>query len=54
MLNQIGRQGGQSIISALGPAIFDAHVLALDVASFGQALVKSRDQLAPRLQRPGI
>ena len=32
--NQIGRQLRQSIELILGPAVFDRHVLALDIAGF--------------------
>ena len=36
--DQIGRQRRQSIVLALGPAVFDRDVLALDIAGFVQAL----------------
>ena len=39
--NQIGRQRRQSIVFAFRPAVFDRHVLALDIAGFLQALAKS-------------
>ena len=54
MLNQVGGHDRQSIVAALRPTIFDRDVLALDVASFGQALVKSSNQLAPGVRRRGI
>src|SRR5215470_18256213 len=38
MVNQIGRQLWQAIISAFRPAVFDRHVLALDVAGFTETL----------------
>ena len=39
--NQIGRQRRQPIDLILGPAVFDRHVLALDIAGVLQALAKS-------------
>jgi hypothetical protein len=39
-LNQIGRQRRQSIVLAVGPAIFDRHVPAFDKARFAQTLTK--------------
>ena len=45
--DQIGRQRRQSIVLALRPAIFDRHILALDIAGFFQAL-------AERGQRCGV
>ena len=38
--NQIGRQRRQSIELILGPAVYDRHVLALDIAGLLQALAK--------------
>ena len=38
--NQFGRQRRQSIDLILGPAVFDRHVLALDIAGVLQALAK--------------
>ena len=38
--DEIGGQGGQPIIVALCPAVFDRHVLSLDVAGFAQPLVE--------------
>ena len=38
--NQIGRQRRQPIDLILGPAVFDRHVLALDIAGLLQALAK--------------
>src|SRR6516162_11961943 len=35
-----GGQGGQPVIVALCPAVFDRHVLSLDVAGFAQPLVE--------------
>jgi hypothetical protein len=40
--NEIGRELWQSIILTLGPAVFDRHVLALDIADLLQALTKIR------------
>jgi hypothetical protein len=39
--NQIGRQGRQSIVLVLGPAVFDRHVPALNITGFIQASAKS-------------
>jgi hypothetical protein len=36
-LDEIGSQRRQSIVMAVGPAIFDRNVLALDIATFAQA-----------------
>ena len=36
--DEIGGQGGQPIIMALRPAVFDRHVLSLDIAGFAQSL----------------
>ena len=38
--NQIGRQRRQPIDLVVGPAVFDRHILALDVASVFQALAE--------------
>ena len=38
--NQFGRQRRQPIDLTFGPAVFDRHVLALDIAGFLQALAK--------------
>ena len=38
--NQFGRQRRQPIELILGPAVFDRHVLALDIAGLLQALAK--------------
>src|SRR3984893_2176453 len=42
--NQIGRQRRQAIKLTLPPAIFDRHVLALDMAGVGEALPERRDK----------
>ena len=36
--DEVGRQCGQPIIVALGPPVFDRHVLSLDIAGFAQSL----------------
>ena len=38
--DEIGGQCGQPIIAALRPAVFDRHVLSLDVAGFAQSLAE--------------
>src|SRR5262249_38410511 len=49
-MNQISHQSRQSIILALGPAVFDRHTASLDVASFLQATAeRSQDiRIRPR------
>src|SRR5262249_48152336 len=49
--DQSGRQGRQSIVSALRPAIFDRYVAALDVADFAQALLESAYIVRPEVGR---
>src|SRR5262245_26239840 len=39
-MDQIFRQRRQPVVATLRPAIFDRHVLTLDVAGFGQALTE--------------
>ena len=48
--NQFGRQRRQSIELILGPAVFDRHVLALDIAGVFQALAKSAQTVRERRQ----
>ncbi|HEX3410283.1 MAG TPA: hypothetical protein VHT00_01080 [Stellaceae bacterium] len=38
--DEIGGQCRQSIIAALRPAVFDRHVLSLDIAGFAQSLAE--------------
>src|SRR5215472_6093337 len=38
--DEIGGQGGQPIIMALRPAIFDRHALSLDIADFAEPLAE--------------
>jgi hypothetical protein len=49
--NQFGSQGGQAIVLAIRPPVFDRHVPALNVTGFGQSSVKCRYKLASRFQR---
>jgi hypothetical protein len=51
--NQIGCQGRQSIVLALGPTVFDRDGLALDVARFAQALPESGQTETVGLRRVG-
>src|SRR6516162_6495154 len=51
--NQFGRQLRQSIELILGPAVFDCHVLALDIAGILQALAKSAQTLGESVTRCG-
>ena len=39
--DEIGGQRGQPIRVALAPAVFDRHVLSLNIAGFAQSLAKS-------------
>ena len=52
--NQIGRQRRQPIDLILGPAVFDRHVLALDIAGLLQALAKSAQTVRGRVRRCGV
>ncbi len=36
LVDQFGRQGRQSVVATVRPAVFDRHVLALDVAGIFQ------------------
>ena len=38
--DEVGGQCGQPIIAALRPAVFDRHVLSLDIAGFAQSLAE--------------
>ena len=49
--NQIGRQRRQPIDLILGPAVFDRHVLALDIAGVLQALAKCAQTLRVPVRR---
>src|ERR1700687_2221062 len=46
--NQIGSECRQSIVVALSPAVFDRHILAVDVPSFAKALVERRHTTRPK------
>ena len=50
--DQIGRQCRQSIILTLRPAIFDRHILALDIAGFAQALAERVNEVQRILGDP--
>ena len=49
--NQFGRQRRQPIGLTLGPAVFDRHVLALDIAGFLQALAECAQTVRDRVRR---
>ena len=51
--NQIGRQHRQSIDLTLRPAVFNRHVLTLDIAGVLEALAKSAQTLCPPFRRCG-
>src|SRR5271169_5992562 len=40
MVDEIGGQGGQSIVLAFRPAVFDRQILSLDVAGLAQSLAE--------------
>jgi hypothetical protein len=52
--NKISRQHWQSIKLILGPAVFDRHVLAHDIASLLQALVERPQPFRDRIGRSGV
>ncbi len=51
--DEIGGQCGQPIIVALRPAVFDRHVLSLDIAGFAQSLVERGHIRCSRAGRAG-
>jgi hypothetical protein len=53
-LNQIGSHDSKSIVLIPCPTVFDRHVPALDIACFGQALVKCSNHFMPGVWRRGI
>ena len=52
--NQIGRRARQSIDLALGPAVFDRHVLALDIAALLKALAERAQVVCKRDWRSAV
>src|SRR5262249_8125813 len=52
--NKISRQHWQSIKLILGPAVFDRHVLARDIASLLQALAERPQPFRDRIGRSGV
>src|SRR5690242_5512685 len=52
--NQIGRQGGNPIISTLRPAVVDGHVPAFDKAEFVQPFPESGHEMNPFGGRPAV
>src|SRR5262249_62353165 len=46
-----GRQRRQLVVLTLRPAIFDRHVLALDIAGFAQSFAECCQQTCHRLRR---
>ena len=52
--NQIGRQLRQPIDLILGPAVYDRHVLALDIAGLLQALAKSAQTVRDHVRRLAV
>src|SRR5262249_16812104 len=53
-LHQVRRQLRQSIKLILGPAVFNGHVLALDVAAILQALAKCAQTVRHSVSRSGV
>ena len=51
---RFGRQRRQPIDLILGPAVFDRHVLALDIAGVLEALAKSAQTVRERVRRSGV
>jgi hypothetical protein len=49
--NQFACQCRQSIKLILGPAIFDCHVFAFDIAGVFEALTKCAQQVRVRVER---
>ena len=52
--NQFGRQSGQPIHLILSPAVFDRHVLALDIAGVLQALAECAQAVRDHVRRSGF
>jgi hypothetical protein len=53
-MNQISRHRRQPITSALRPAVFDRHVMAIDVTGFAQPFEKGRQLSRVTLGRSGV
>jgi len=53
-MNQIGRQRRQPITSALGPAVFDDDVAALDIAGFRESLAEGGKTIANGFARRAL
>jgi hypothetical protein len=43
--HQVGSQGRQTIVAAIGRRRLDGHIAPLDEAGFGQALFENREQV---------
>ena len=52
--NQFGRQHWQAIELAVPPAVFDRHVVPLDIASILEALSERAQTVCGRFERSGI
>ena len=52
--DEIGRQCGQPIIVAFRQAVFDRHVLSLDIAGFAQSLAERGHQSRARRGGPEV
>ena len=52
--DQIGRQLRQPIITAFRPAVFDRHILTLDVAFFTEALPERGQVPYPKIYRDAV
>jgi len=53
-VDQLGRQLRQSLHLIVGEAVFDRHVLALDITRILQALAESTERLAERIRRLAV
>src|SRR5207248_7620644 len=52
--NEIGRQLRQAIVLALRPAIFDRHILPLDITALSEALPERSHEFGPLGGRGGV
>src|SRR4029453_7073732 len=52
-LNEIGREGGQSIVLKIRPAEFDRNVLPFDIAGLSQPLTEGGGEIGSLASRPG-
>src|SRR5262249_27075748 len=53
-VDQIADQSRQSLVATFRPAVFDEHILPVDVAGFAEALVEQRGEMGKRDLRSAI